>query len=88
MGDIQPAAIAIGQQHEVEITQQELFTPVSKIRFDVLTLFPEMFHSYTGQSLLKLAIQAGLVNIKLWNFRDWANGKRKQVDDPDRKSVV
>jgi len=54
---------------------------VSSIRFDVLTLFPEIFEGYRSQSLLKLAIQKGLVDIRLWNFRDWATGKRKQVDD-------
>lgn len=51
------------------------------MRFDVLTLFPEMFHGYMGQSILKLALQKGLVEIQLWNFRDWAKGKHKSVDD-------
>ncbi|HJT76623.1 MAG TPA: tRNA (guanosine(37)-N1)-methyltransferase TrmD [Gemmataceae bacterium] len=51
------------------------------MRFDVLTLFPEMFQGYLGQSLLKLAIQNGLVEIRLWNLRDWATGKHKSVDD-------
>jgi tRNA (guanine37-N1)-methyltransferase len=51
------------------------------MRFDVLTLFPEMFQGYLGQSLLKLAIQKGLVEIHLWNIRDWARGKHRSVDD-------
>jgi len=51
------------------------------MRFDVLTLFPEMFHGYLGQSILKLALDAGLVEIHLWNIRDWAKGKHKSVDD-------
>lgn len=51
------------------------------MRFDVLTLFPEMFAGYLTQSLLKLAIDRGLVDIKLWNFRDWAEGTHKSVDD-------
>jgi tRNA (guanine37-N1)-methyltransferase len=51
------------------------------MRFDVLTLFPEIFSGYLTQSLLKLAIQRGLVAIHLWNIRDWATGKHKQVDD-------
>jgi tRNA (guanine37-N1)-methyltransferase len=49
--------------------------------FDVLTLFPEMFPSYLGQSLLKLAIQKGLVDVQLHNIRDWATDKHKSVDD-------
>src|SRR5262245_46586793 len=40
-----------------------------------------MFQGYLGQSLLKLAIQNGLVEIHLWNVRDWAKGKHKSVDD-------
>jgi tRNA (guanine37-N1)-methyltransferase len=51
------------------------------MRFDVLTLFPEIFSGYLTQSLLKLAIQSGLVEIHLWNIRDWAPGKHQQVDD-------
>ena len=51
------------------------------MRFDVLTLFPEMFSGYLSESILKLAIQRGLVQVHLWNIRDWATGKHKQVDD-------
>ena len=51
------------------------------MRFDVLTLFPEMFSGYLGQSLLKLAIERGLVQVNLHNIRDWAQGKHKAVDD-------
>jgi tRNA (guanine37-N1)-methyltransferase len=51
------------------------------MRFDVLTLFPEIFSGYLGQSLLKLAIERGLVEVQLHNIRDWARGKHKTVDD-------
>src|SRR5258707_14662286 len=51
------------------------------MRFDVLTLFPDLFQGYFTQSLLKLALQKGLVEIHLWNIRDWAAGKHKSVDD-------
>jgi tRNA (guanine37-N1)-methyltransferase len=52
------------------------------IRFDVLTLFPDLFQGYLSQSLLKLAIQRGLVRIDLWNMRDWSTDpKHHKVDD-------
>jgi tRNA (guanine37-N1)-methyltransferase len=51
------------------------------MRFDVLSLFPEIFQGYLGQSILKLALERGLVEIHLWNLRDWARGKHKSVDD-------
>ena len=51
------------------------------MRFDVLTLFPDLFQGYFTQSILKLALERGLVEIHLWNMRDWAQGKHKSVDD-------
>jgi len=51
------------------------------MRFDVLTLFPGIFDGYLQQSLLKKAIDAGLVSVQLWNFRDWATDRHKSVDD-------
>lgn len=55
--------------------------PVRAIRFDVLTLFPDLFQGYFTQSLLKLAIAANLVQIHTWNIRDWAKDKHQRVDD-------
>jgi tRNA (guanine37-N1)-methyltransferase len=51
------------------------------MRVDVLTLFPEILQGYLGQSILKLALQKGIVEIHLWNIRDWAQSKHKSVDD-------
>ncbi len=51
------------------------------MRFDVLTLFPEIFSGYLGQSLLKKALDADLVDVAIHNLRDWAKGKHLQVDD-------
>ena len=47
----------------------------------MLTLFPEMFPGYLGQSLLKRAIERGLIDVRLHNIRDWAEGPHNQVDD-------
>jgi tRNA (guanine37-N1)-methyltransferase len=56
--------------------------PARAIRFDVLTLFPDLFGGYVSQSLLKLAIDAGLVQVHLWNIRDWSpDTKHQKVDD-------
>ena len=51
------------------------------MRFDVLTLFPEMFPGYLGQSVLRRAIDNALVDVQLHNIRDWANDKHNMVDD-------
>ena len=51
------------------------------MRFDVLTLFPEIFAGYTGESLLKRAIERGLVEVRMHNIRDWTDDKHNTVDD-------
>jgi tRNA (guanine37-N1)-methyltransferase len=51
------------------------------MRFDVLTLFPGIFDGYLQQSLLKLAIERGLVDVRLWNIRDYTADKHQKVDD-------
>jgi tRNA (guanine37-N1)-methyltransferase len=54
---------------------------VASIRFDLLTLFPAIFESYLGQSLLDDAIRAGLIEVNRWNIRDWSREKHQKVDD-------
>jgi len=51
------------------------------MRFDVLTLFPEIFSGYMTQSLLKIALERSLVSIALHNIRDWSRDKHHCVDD-------
>lgn len=51
------------------------------MRFDVLTLFPEIFSGYLGQSLLQKAIEKGLIDVQLWNFRNWTTDRHQSVDD-------
>jgi len=51
------------------------------MRFDILTLFPEIFSGYLSQSLLHKAIQNRLVEVQLHNIRDWAVDKHQSVDD-------
>lgn len=51
------------------------------MRIDVLTLFPEILSGYLGQSILKLAIERGLVQVHLHDMRDWSVDKHQSVDD-------
>jgi tRNA (guanine37-N1)-methyltransferase len=51
------------------------------MRFDVLTLFPPIFDGYLGQSLLKKAIDANLVDVRLHDIRQWSRDKHHKVDD-------
>ena len=56
-------------------------TSPTPLRFDVLTLFPNLFEGFLSESILKRAIERNLVKVHRWNIRDWAEGKHKQVDD-------
>ncbi len=49
--------------------------------FEVLTLFPEIFSSFLDESLIKRAIEKGLLSVSLVNFRKHGIGKHLQVDD-------
>ena len=51
------------------------------MRLDVVTLFPEMFSGYLGQSLLKKAIDVGLIDVQMHDLRDWSRQKHHRVDD-------
>ena len=51
------------------------------MRFDVVTLFPEMFPGYLSQSLLNKAIESGLVSVNVHNLRNWTKDKHLSVDD-------
>ena len=51
------------------------------MRIDVLTLFPEILSGYLGQSILKLAIERGLVQVYLHDMRNWSVDKHLKVDD-------
>ena len=51
------------------------------MRFDVVTLFPEIFSGYLDQGLLKKAIDRSLVNVQLHDLRAWSTDKHQKVDD-------
>jgi tRNA (guanine37-N1)-methyltransferase len=51
------------------------------MRFDVFTLFPETFSPYLQASILQKAAGRGLVDIALYNIRDWAHDKHHTTDD-------
>lgn len=51
------------------------------MRFDILTIFPEIFRSPFEHSILKRAREAGLIEINLVNIRDFAADKHRTTDD-------
>lgn len=51
------------------------------MRIDILSLFPDMFTGPFGESIIKRAVAKGILDIHLMNFRDFATGRHKNVDD-------
>jgi tRNA (guanine37-N1)-methyltransferase len=51
------------------------------MRFDVLTLFPDLFGPFRATGVLGRAVETGLVEIVTHDLRDWADNRWRQVDD-------
>ena len=51
------------------------------IRFDVVTLFPEMFAAVTASGITRKALEAGLWRLYTWNPRDFTTDNYRTVDD-------
>ncbi|GAP33826.1 tRNA (guanosine(37)-N1)-methyltransferase TrmD [Piscinibacter sakaiensis] len=51
------------------------------MRFDVLTLFPELFAPHLRQGITRRAYESGQVDVHLWPLRDFADNAYRRVDD-------
>jgi tRNA (guanine37-N1)-methyltransferase len=51
------------------------------MKFDILTLFPAMFDGPFSESIVKRAVEEGLIDIRLHDIRDLASDRHKTVDD-------
>ena len=51
------------------------------VRFDVITLFPELFEPFLQSGVTRRAYASGLIHVRLWNPRDFAEGNYRRVDD-------
>ena len=51
------------------------------MRIDIVTVFPEMFRGFLGESMLSRAVRAGKVFLRTVDLRDFARDRRRTVDD-------
>ena len=51
------------------------------IRFDCLTLFPDMFRAVLGDSIIKRAAEKGIIELNFIDIRDYTKNKHRKVDD-------
>lgn len=70
-----------------QIARGDLFDRVNNLalnefmKFDILTIFPEIIEHYASQSILGRAQKNGAIKITARNFRDYTTDKQKHVDD-------
>jgi tRNA (guanine37-N1)-methyltransferase len=51
------------------------------MRFDIITLFPELFSPFLSQGVTRRAFASGQVEVVFWNPRDYAPGNYRRIDD-------
>ncbi|HAY41427.1 MAG TPA: tRNA (guanosine(37)-N1)-methyltransferase TrmD [Gammaproteobacteria bacterium] len=51
------------------------------MRFDVITLFPDMFDAIKSEGVVARAISKSKISLKTWQLRDFSNNKYRNVDD-------
>jgi tRNA (guanine37-N1)-methyltransferase len=51
------------------------------IKFDIITIFPQIFDSYFKESIISRAIGEKKISVNIHNLRDWAEGAHQTVDD-------
>lgn len=51
------------------------------MRIHVMTLFPDIFKAYIGESMMKKAVENSILEVELYNIRDFSENKHKKVDD-------
>lgn len=51
------------------------------MRFDIVTIFPHIFDSYFGESIIKRAQNKKIIKVKVHNLRDYSKDKHHKVDD-------
>ncbi|NYT52426.1 MAG: tRNA (guanosine(37)-N1)-methyltransferase TrmD [Candidatus Vesicomyosocius endoextente] len=51
------------------------------MRFDIITLFPNMFNIIKGEGVVARAIKKSYLSVHIWQLRDFSNNKYKNIDD-------
>lgn len=51
------------------------------MKYDIITIFPEIFYAYVSKGILKSALQKGLIEVKVHNLRDYTKDRHRTVDD-------
>lgn len=79
--EILPSSSLINDADELVESMLQLRRRRIKMHFEILTLFPPVFEGVFNESIVKRAVEAGLVSIAIHNIRDYALDKHHITDD-------
>jgi tRNA (guanine37-N1)-methyltransferase len=51
------------------------------MRFDFVTIFPRMFDSFLAEGVIARGVKQGLIDVKVWDLRDYASDRHRSTDD-------
>src|SRR5919106_852440 len=51
------------------------------LRIDFVTIFPRMFDSFLAEGIIARGVKQGLIDIRVWDLRDFATDKHRSTDD-------
>lgn len=71
----------IAERNEAAGSGKLRFRFKSEMRFDVITIFPEIFSGVFDFGIVRRAVEAGLIEIHVHDLRDYTSDKHRQVDD-------
>lgn len=66
---------------KLKIQRQALINNNYYMKFNIITIFPDIFSSYFKEGMIGRAIKNKKIKIKIYNLRDFADDKRKTIDD-------
>lgn len=58
-----------------------MLPPSKKMEISIITIFPEIFRAYLGESILKRAAEKGILNVSITDLRDFTEDRHRKVDD-------
>ncbi len=65
----------------MEFYRKYLLRRYTKMKFDIITLFPEMFSAIKEEGVISRALKNSIISIREWQLRDFSSNKYKNVDD-------
>jgi tRNA (guanine37-N1)-methyltransferase len=77
---LSPQSSVLASPDSVLSPQSSVLSP-AKLRIDFVTIFPKMFEPLLAEGVISRGIKQGLLDIRVWNLRDYATDRHRSTDD-------